>query len=245
MFTAEQIDELPVARDVTNVALLAPGTVKGDTGLGNLASFGGASVAENGYYINGFDVTNIRNFVSFADMPFDAIGEQQVKTGGYGAEFGRSLGGVISIVTKRGTNEWKGGASVYWAPEWAPEHGKDVLQPRSGVIGTDNDRFQYRSDDEQSDNLTYNIYGGGPLIKDACSSSASSRARSASTTSTRATTSEHREYNDPSGLIKLDWNITDDHIFELTGIWNKDDAQARRSTRTRPACVYTGAHGIC
>ena len=113
VFTQEQIQALPVGRDITNVALLAPGTVRGDTGFGNLASFGGSSVAENGYYINGFDVTNIFNFLSYGEMPFDAIAEQQVKTGGYGAEYGRSLGGVISLVTKRGTNEWKGGASVY------------------------------------------------------------------------------------------------------------------------------------
>ncbi|UXI68615.1 TonB-dependent receptor [Tahibacter amnicola] len=113
VFTADQIAALPVARDISSVALLAPGTVRGDSGFeslggGPLASFGGASVAENGYYINGFDVTNIRNFTSFANLPFEAIGEQQVKTGGYGAEFGRSLGGVINIVTKRGTNEFKG-----------------------------------------------------------------------------------------------------------------------------------------
>ncbi|HQW80740.1 MAG TPA: carboxypeptidase-like regulatory domain-containing protein [Pseudomonadota bacterium] len=49
VFTAEQLQKIPVGRDVTNVALLAPGTVKGDTGFGNLASFGGSSVAENGY----------------------------------------------------------------------------------------------------------------------------------------------------------------------------------------------------
>jgi hypothetical protein len=114
VFTQEQIRNLPVARDVNSVALLAPGVVKGDAGLGagGIPSFGGASVAENGYYINGFDVTNIRNFLSYADLPFDAIGEQQIKTGGYGVEYGRSLGGVISLSTKRGTNEWKGGTSV-------------------------------------------------------------------------------------------------------------------------------------
>ena len=124
VFTAEQIQALPVARDVTNVALLAPGTVRGDTGLGNLASFGGASVAENGYYINGFDVTNLRSLLSYAQLPFESISEQQVKTGGYGAEYGRSLGGVINIVTKRGTNEWKGGGSVYWAPDQLRSNGQ-------------------------------------------------------------------------------------------------------------------------
>ena len=61
VFTSEQLQVLPVARSVNAVALLAPGAVQGDDGLGagKIPSFGGASVAENGYYINGFDVTNI------------------------------------------------------------------------------------------------------------------------------------------------------------------------------------------
>ncbi len=42
-----EFDKLPVARNLTSVALLAPGTVQGDSGFGNTASFGGASVAEN------------------------------------------------------------------------------------------------------------------------------------------------------------------------------------------------------
>src|SRR5690606_34169903 len=120
------IEQLPVASNITAVALLAPGTVKGDPGFGNLASFGGASVAENGYYINGFDVTNMRNMLSFADVPFQAIAQQQVRTGGYGAELGRSLGGVISLLTKSGSNEWHFGGSVEWNPDWGREPGKDV-----------------------------------------------------------------------------------------------------------------------
>ena len=165
VFTAEQIDELPVSRDVTNVALLAPGTVRGDSGFGNLASFGGASVAENGYYINGFDVTNIFNFVSYANLPFDAIGEQQIKTGGYGAEFGRSLGGVINIVTKRGTNEWKGGFSAYWTPEGLREHSANVLSRNPDDIASGDKYFVYREDNTSSQ-FQYNIYGGGPIVKD-------------------------------------------------------------------------------
>jgi hypothetical protein len=64
VFTKDQLRALPVVRSVQAVALLAPGTVEGDAFSGGLPSFRGASVAENGYYINGFDVTNIRNFMS-------------------------------------------------------------------------------------------------------------------------------------------------------------------------------------
>jgi hypothetical protein len=70
-----------VARDTTSVALLAPGTVRGDGAFGNLASFGGSSVAENQYYINGFNVTNSFRSLNFSKVPFEGIAEQQVKTG--------------------------------------------------------------------------------------------------------------------------------------------------------------------
>ncbi|UWX04121.1 hypothetical protein H1235_01550 [Pseudoxanthomonas sp. NC8] len=40
-------------------------------------------------------------------MPYESIAEQQTMTGGYGAEFGRSLGGVVNMVSKRGTNEFQ------------------------------------------------------------------------------------------------------------------------------------------
>lgn len=241
VFTAEQIDELPVARDITNVALLAPGTVRGDTGFGNLASFGGASVAENGYYINGFDVTNIRNFVSFAELPFDAIAEQQVKTGGYGAEYGRSLGGVISIVTKRGTNEWKGGASLYWSPDALREDGKDVLSRDPTRIGGDDRFFQYRADDE-FDRLNYNVYAGGPLIKDRLFVFGLIEGRRDVDNLYNRDDSERRSTTTPNGLLKLDWNITDNHLFEFTGIFNKSEREDTHYKNPEDQ-FFTGKHG--
>lgn len=242
VFTAEQIDQLPVARDITNVALLAPGTVRGDTGFGNLASFGGASVAENGYYINGFDVTNIRNFVSFADLPFDAIGEQQVKTGGYGAEYGRSLGGVISIVTKRGTNDWTGSASVYWSPDSLRSKGKDVLSRDPDRVGGDNRFYQYRSDDE-FDRLSYNVSVGGPLIKDRLFIFGLIEGRKDVDDTFTRDGSLHSSTTTPNGMVKLDWNITDSHILEFTGIYNKTETE--NTNYDNPTGVfYSGEHGL-
>ncbi len=91
--------------------------MRGDIAFdGNLASFGGASVAENAYYVNGFNITNSFRNLNFSKIPFEAIAEQQMKTGGYGAEFGRSLGGVVNQTTKRGTNEFQTGSNVYWTP---------------------------------------------------------------------------------------------------------------------------------
>ena len=124
ILSKSEIDRIPVARNTTAIALLAPGATLGDGRIGstssragNVPSLGGASPAENAYYINGFNVTNIVNGVAFNSVPFEAVGSQQVKTGGYGAEFGRSLGGVIAVTTKRGTDEWHGGANVTWEPD--------------------------------------------------------------------------------------------------------------------------------
>ena len=73
-----------VTRDVTAVALLAPGATRGDSRIGgtalrtgNVASLGGASPAENVYYINGFNLTNNLNGVAFNHVPFEGIAQQQ------------------------------------------------------------------------------------------------------------------------------------------------------------------------
>ena len=49
ILSADMLEKIPVARDLTSAALLAPGTVRGDIAFadGKLASFGGSSVAEN------------------------------------------------------------------------------------------------------------------------------------------------------------------------------------------------------
>lgn len=222
VFTADQLQAMPVARDISSVALLAPGTVRGDAAFGNLASFGGSSVAENGYYINGFDVTNIRNFVSFAELPFDAIAEQQVKTGGYGAEFGRSLGGVISLVTKRGTNEWTGGVSAYWSPSGLAASDRNVYSRDADAIAGGQHLYRYLSANKAEES-SLNVYAGGPLVQDKLFVFGLLEGVSNTYDTYETFDSEKQRDTTPRGLVKLDWNITDDHLLEFTGIRNEAD----------------------
>jgi hypothetical protein len=218
VFTAEQLRALPVARDINAVAILAPGVVKGDPdlGAGGLPAFAGASVAENGYYINGFDVTNIRNFLSYANLPFDAIGSQQVKSGGYGAEYGRSLGGVISIATKRGTNTWQSGGAVIWEPNSLRSRQKDVLSKNS----EGNKYLSYESPNKL-DTLTYDAYVGGPLIKDQLFFFGLIEGKRNKRDFFDNGNSWHRTDTQPNGMIKLDWTPNDMHRLEFTGITTK------------------------
>lgn len=240
VFTAEQIQALPVSSNVSSVALLAPGTVKGDSGLGsgNLASFGGSSVAENGYYINGFDVTNMRTMLSFADMPFQAIAQQQVKTGGYGAEYGRSLGGVISLVTKSGSNDWHFGGSVEWSPDWGRKSGKDVKTRDSHA---ENPLYAYRSDNE-FERLTYSAYASGPIVKDKLFFFAMLEGRRNTDDVYRSLDSYSTRNTSPQAIVKLDWNINDSNRLEFTGLRNT--SKYRRIDYQNPTGQYnTGVHG--
>lgn len=79
--TEATIDRLPIPRNVTSVALLAPGTTQGDSAFGNLASFGGATVGENAYYINGFNVTNFRNGLGSAMCLLTCMRSTRLKPG--------------------------------------------------------------------------------------------------------------------------------------------------------------------
>ena len=111
--------------------------------------------------MNGFNVTNSFRNLNFSKIPFEAIAEQQVKTGGYGAEFGRSLGGVVSQTTKRGTNEFESGSSLYFIPGGLRASTRNAnhsnpLEPSS--LGT------ARSIDSEEDTSewTANVWAGGP-----------------------------------------------------------------------------------
>ncbi|MGN6222639.1 TonB-dependent receptor [Pseudoxanthomonas sp.] len=216
ILTSEQIARIPVPRDTTSVALLAPGTVRGDAAFGNLASFGGASVAENQYFVNGFNITNSFRSLNFSQVPFEAIQEQQIKTGGYGAEFGRSLGGVVNQITKRGTNEFHAGANIFYTPEGLTAETKSVYL-RNGTLRQDNSR-------DKGWNATTAVWASGALIKDKLfayglvqygRNEAEAWGNVLSPNNTSTTT------KNPNWLLKMDWNINDSNLLELTAFSDK------------------------
>lgn len=227
IMTEAQIDRLPVQRNVTAVALLAPGTVRGDARFGNLASFGGSSVAENVYYINGFNVTNIVTGLAFNQVPFEAIAEQQIKTGGYGAEFGRSLGGVINVTTKQGTNEWKGGASMFWQPGALSGNSRFAYDPdRDGNYNT-------TETDSELDAVTYNLYGGGPIIKDRLFVFGLFQGKQSDLHENYQGGHDESSTDSPQGLVKFDWYVNDNHRVELTAF--RDTSEVEGTTYSRPS----------
>lgn len=203
----EIIDALPVARSLQAVALLAPGTTQGDSAFGDLISFGGSSVAENAVYINGFNVTNFRNGLGNSTVPFEFYHEFQVNTGGYGAEFGRSTGGVISTVTKRGSNTFHADASVYYEPNQFSSGEEDVVWKGVRLINNHQD---------YNDSLNTNISVSGPIIKNHLFYYALYNVRNIQQHFVSAGSYYKDSREDPFWGGKIDWQITDDHLFEFT-----------------------------
>lgn len=142
----------PIARSITAVTMLAPTTVQGVSGFGDVPSIGGASVAENAYYINGLNITNPDTYVGGAGVPFDFYKTVQVETGGYQAEFGRATGGIINATTKSGSNEFK-----------MVLHGN--FQPKN-LESYAPDTTNYKGKSVSNDTESASVELSGPIIKD-------------------------------------------------------------------------------
>lgn len=230
--TKAEIDRLPVGKDVNSVALLAPGAVGGDGrfGNGNVVSLGGASPAENAYYINGFNVTNIVTGLAFNSVPFEGIAEQQVFSSGYSVEFGRSLGGVLSINTKRGSNEWKFGGLVDYQPQSLG--GSSVYAKKNANGGWD------LEDNPGSISETkYNVYAGGPIIKDKLFFFGLVQGQKREVEKFRQDSGLSSVEDSPQYLIKLDWNINEKNLLEFTSFNDESDKKTQNYSMTTPYFV--------
>ena len=222
--TAGDIARLPIPRDPNAVVLMAPGAVYGDTAFGTnarreqygtgygYASLGGASVAENVYYINGMNVTNFRNGLGASTVPFEFYDQFQLKTGGFGAEFGRATGGVINSVTKRGTNTWEFNAGGYLDPDSLRGDVPNVEHPSSWR--------RYDSTDGLGGKDEFDLFVsvGGPLVRDRLLVYGIYDFRAVDE---RTYSPWGRRYDDvdDDGFwgLKLDWLLNDDHRIEYTG----------------------------
>ena len=82
------------------------------------------------------DTTNVFSGVSGKTMLVDFIQEVQVKSSGYNAEFGGAMGGVVSALTKSGSNQFRGIAGVYYPEGPTGVGSKDKRQTLDGYSPT-------------------------------------------------------------------------------------------------------------
>ncbi len=84
----------------------APGSTTNGSDHG--FSIAGGSDAENSYLVDGQETANLIGGYSHTNVPFDFIQEVQVKSSGVEAEHGGALGGVVNVITKKGSNAYHG-----------------------------------------------------------------------------------------------------------------------------------------
>lgn len=97
-------NRIPVRRDFYDVTRVAPGVTTDTVG----PSIGGSTGAENQYIIDGLNTTGVELGDKGKTLNFDFVQEVEVKTGGLPAEYGRMTGGVVNVITKSGSNTFKG-----------------------------------------------------------------------------------------------------------------------------------------
>ncbi|HYY72829.1 MAG TPA: TonB-dependent receptor [Candidatus Bathyarchaeia archaeon] len=116
----QQINALPISgRLFTDFALLSPNVSVGHTSAQSpftdpnviRISFGGQRDLNNAVTVDGADNILTANGSQRATPSQEAVSEFRVVNNGFGAEYGRALGGIVNIVTKSGANELHG--SVY------------------------------------------------------------------------------------------------------------------------------------
>jgi hypothetical protein len=106
--TSREIETIPTGVSFSSLLRLSPST-RPETKSGGF-QIDGASGSENSFIIDGQDVSNFKsnNLDDVNNIPTFLVQEVSVKSSGFDAEFGGATGGVISVVTKGGSNAWRG-----------------------------------------------------------------------------------------------------------------------------------------
>ena len=164
VINTDDLKSIPVGRTFAATMYLTPGvSSSGTAGVQNPSISGGTGL-ENQYVVDGTNVTNTgygglgSYSITFGSLgnatPYDFIKEVQVKTGGYGAEFGQATGGVVNVITKSGSNQLRGSAFGYAQPK-ALEGDWKQFQAANGSVNTS---YTKTSD--------VGIEAGGRVVKD-------------------------------------------------------------------------------
>ena len=136
----------------------------------------GSSTSENSYVIDGVDTSGVEYGRQGTNLNYEFIQEVEVKTGGYEAEYGRSTGGIINVITKSGGNEFHGDVFGYYDSDSLQSNTKHVGEStqgasagfRRGDYGVDvggfilKDRLWFFGAYDRVDNTLKNVLTVGP-----------------------------------------------------------------------------------
>ncbi len=136
---AQRIELLPKSTGFTSLLKSVPGT-RPESRSGGF-SVDGASGGENVFVIDGQEVTNYRTGTlnETYNVPTQLVQEVQVKSSGFEAAFGGATGGVVSVVTRGGGNDFHGEFGLQFETPKFNGDARPLLQRfTSGSVATNN-----------------------------------------------------------------------------------------------------------
>jgi outer membrane receptor protein involved in Fe transport len=134
----------------------ALGAAAGSQNDGVGVAFSGSSSLENQYIVDGVNTTGLTFGTVGSPVINDFIEEIEVVTGGYNAEYGRATGGVVNVVTKTGSNEFKGSVFSTVQPGFLTAPAQRTPINSSSIDATANSAYIADAGFEL----------GGPIIRD-------------------------------------------------------------------------------
>ncbi len=118
---------IPVARGVSSLFYLAPGTTDGLGGGRDNPSISGGSALDNLYVADGVNITDSAfGGIGTFSRVYGALGtgintsfikEVQVKTAGFEPQYGQSQGGIVNIITQSGGRDYHGAIYGFAQPK--------------------------------------------------------------------------------------------------------------------------------
>jgi len=137
-FSTESIETIPSGRNYSSLVQITPGVSSDanpeNSGQSNISVYG-SSGAENTFYVDGVNTTGVEYGFQGKELNFEFIQAIEVKAGGYEAEFGKSTGGIISVITKSGGNQLKGDVFGYFDDDSLQSSTKPTISSAGVVQG--------------------------------------------------------------------------------------------------------------
>ena len=173
VMTKETYLTLPRGRSFDSLISTIPGVQIESNTAG--ISVDGATGPENMFYADGADISDFHYGGAPQNVVLELLDEVKVTASGYNAEYGGSMGGVINVITRSGSNQFHGDLIGYYEnnQQYMQGHSRDFLRRdpyASGYV------YEYVNYDELyfsggSDRDRYNRYElvfslGGYIIKD-------------------------------------------------------------------------------
>jgi hypothetical protein len=122
LIDAKKVQDLPlINRDLTQLTFMQPGVVKIPSsgsqgvfgGMGDKFSVAGARGTQNLYLLDGVSNSDLSGNAQGASGSYvgaETVKEIQIVTNNYSAEYRSAAGGIVSAITKSGTNSFHGSA---------------------------------------------------------------------------------------------------------------------------------------